>query len=133
LNNFEWRIAPDSHLTYFQFVLLRSSFRYVFKVLGCIWEGMRDIGTFHVIRERVRDLASPLRFMLRRSSLEECARVLHGTCLQCAEQKNIHQYVKPYEEYPRYTFLTIKSSLCSHINSCFTSYFYICRLILSLN
>ena len=39
------------------------------------------------VRERVRDLASPLRFMLRRSSLVECASVLHGaTCLQCAEQ-----------------------------------------------
>ena len=61
------------------------------------------------VRERVRDLASPLRFMLRRSSLVECVSVLHGTCLQCAE-KNIHQYVKPCEENPRYTFLTIKSS-----------------------
>jgi hypothetical protein len=34
------------------------------------------------IQERVRDLASPLHFMLRRSSLVECVRVLHGTCLQ---------------------------------------------------
>jgi len=50
------------------------------------------------IRERVRDLASPLHFMLRRSALVECVRVLHGTCLQCAEKKNIHQYVKPCEE-----------------------------------
>ena len=65
------------------------------------------------VRERVRDLASPLRFMLRRSSLVECVSVLHGTCLQCAE-KNIHQYVKPCEENPRYTFLTTKSSLRSH-------------------
>jgi hypothetical protein len=29
------------------------------------------------VRERVRDLASPLRFMLRRSSLVECVSVLH--------------------------------------------------------
>ena len=39
------------------------------------------------VRERVRNLTSPLRFMLRRSSLVECVSVLHGTCLQCAEQK----------------------------------------------
>ena len=39
------------------------------------------------VRERARDLASPLRFMLRRSSLVECVSVLHGTCLQCAEVK----------------------------------------------
>jgi hypothetical protein len=31
------------------------------------------------VRERVRDLGSPLRFMLRRSSLVECDSVLHGT------------------------------------------------------
>jgi hypothetical protein len=66
-------------------------------------------------RERVRDLASPLCFMLRRSSLVECVSVLHGTCLQCAEKKYIHQYVKPCEENPRYTFLTIKSSLCARL------------------
>ena len=60
------------------------------------------------VRERVRDLASPLRFMLRRSSLVECISVLPGTCLQCAEKKYIHQYVKPCEENPRYTCLTIK-------------------------
>ena len=35
------------------------------------------------VRERVRDLGSPLRFMLRRSSLVECVSVLHVTCLQC--------------------------------------------------
>jgi hypothetical protein len=34
------------------------------------------------VQERVRDLGSPLRFMLRRSSLVECVSVLHGTCLQ---------------------------------------------------
>ena len=37
------------------------------------------------VRERVRDLGSPLRFMLRRSSLVECVSVIHGTCLQNAE------------------------------------------------
>jgi hypothetical protein len=37
------------------------------------------------VQERVRDLGSPLRFMLRRSSLVECVSVLHGTCLQCAD------------------------------------------------
>jgi hypothetical protein len=46
------------------------------------------------VRERVPDLGSPLRFMLRRSSLVECVSVLHGTCLQCAGKKYIHQYVK---------------------------------------
>jgi hypothetical protein len=48
------------------------------------------------VQERVQDLVSPLRFMSRRSSLVECVSVLHGTCLQiqCAEEKNIHQYVK---------------------------------------
>ena len=50
------------------------------------------------VRERVRDLVSPLRFMLRRSSLVECVSVLHGMCLQCAEKKYIHQYVKPCED-----------------------------------
>jgi hypothetical protein len=34
------------------------------------------------VRERVRDLGSPLCFMLRRSSLGECVSVLQGTCLQ---------------------------------------------------
>jgi hypothetical protein len=48
------------------------------------------------VRERVRDLGLPLRFMLRRSSLVECVNVLHGTCLQCA-----------------YFFLFI--SICSHV------------------
>ena len=74
-----------------------------------------QVSVISYVRERVRDLASPLRFMLRRSSLEECVGVLHGTCLQCAEKKYIRQYVKPCEENPRYTFLTIKSSLRSHI------------------
>ena len=56
------------------------------------------------VRERVRDLPSPLRFMLRRSSLVECVSVLHGTCLHCAEKKYIHQYVKPCEERTPYLF-----------------------------
>jgi hypothetical protein len=50
------------------------------------------------VRERVRDLVSPLRFMLRRSSLVECVSVLHGTYLQCAENNYIHQYVKIEED-----------------------------------
>jgi hypothetical protein len=37
------------------------------------------------LRESVRDLGSPLHFMLRRSSLVECVSVLHGTCLQSAD------------------------------------------------
>ena len=31
------------------------------------------------VQERVRDLVSPLRFMLRRYALVECVSVLHGT------------------------------------------------------
>ena len=41
------------------------------------------------VQESVPDLASPLCFMWRWSSLEECVSVLHGTRLQCAE-KNIY-------------------------------------------
>jgi hypothetical protein len=64
------------------------------------------------VRERIRDLGSPLRFMLRRSSLVECVSVLHGTCLQCVEIFFIHQYVQPcLSKNPKYTFYTIKSSL----------------------
>ena len=37
------------------------------------------------VRERVRNLGSHFLFMLRRSSLVECASVLHGACVQCAE------------------------------------------------
>ena len=48
------------------------------------------------VRERLRDLGSPLRFMLRRSSLVECVSELYGTCLQCVE-----------------CFLSI--SMCSHV------------------
>ena len=60
----------------------------------------------------VRDLGSPLRFMLRRSSLVECVIVLHGTCLQCVNFFFIHQYVQPcLSKNPKYTFYTIKSSL----------------------
>jgi len=64
------------------------------------------------VRERVQDLGSPLRFMLRRSSLVECVSVLHGTCLQCAEFFFIHQSVQPcLSKNPKYTFYAIKSSL----------------------
>jgi hypothetical protein len=49
------------------------------------------------VRERIRDLVSPLRFMIRRFSLVECVSVLHGTCLQCVE----------------YFFSSI--SMCSHV------------------
>ena len=38
---------------------------------------------------------SPLRFMLRRSSLVECVIVLHGTCLQSVNFFFIRQYVQP--------------------------------------
>jgi hypothetical protein len=51
------------------------------------------------VRERVRDLVSPLRFMLRRSSLVESVSVLHGTCLQCAENKHI--YISVCEDWRR--------------------------------
>ena len=49
------------------------------------------------VRERERDLGSPLRFMLRRYSLVECVSVLHGTCLQCVE------------------FFVLSISMCSHV------------------
>jgi hypothetical protein len=54
------------------------------------------------VRERVRDLGSPLRFMLRRSSLVECVGVLHGTCLQCAEF---------------FLFISMRSHVCQKILS----------------
>jgi hypothetical protein len=64
------------------------------------------------VRESVRDLGSPLHFMLRRSSLVECVSVLHGTCLQSADFFLIHQYVQPcLSKNPKYTLYTIKSSL----------------------
>ena len=64
------------------------------------------------VGERVRDLGSPLRFMLRRSSLVECVSVLHGTCLQCVEFFFVHQYVQLcLSKNPKYTFYTIKSSM----------------------
>ena len=44
----------------------------------------------------VRDLGSPFRFMLKRSSLVECVSVLHGNqCLQNVEKKILRQYVQP--------------------------------------
>jgi hypothetical protein len=55
------------------------------------------------VRERVRDLGSPLCFMLRRSSLVECVSVLHGTCLQCVDffigptLVSFNRTVNPYE------------------------------------
>jgi hypothetical protein len=47
-----------------------------------ITHGFR-VSVVSVVGERVRDLGSPLRFMLRRSSFVECVSVLHGMCLQC--------------------------------------------------
>jgi hypothetical protein len=60
------------------------------------------------VQERVRDLGSPLRFMLRRSSLVECVSVLHGTCLQCVN-----------------FFLSI--SMCSHVCQKILSIHFICE------
>jgi hypothetical protein len=56
---------------------------------------------------------SPLRFMLRRSSLVECVSVLPGNrCLQNVEFCFLRQYVQPcLLKNPKYTFYTIKSSL----------------------
>ena len=56
---------------------------------------------------------SPLRFMLRRSSLVECVSVLPGNrCLQNVEFFFFRQYVQPcLLKNPKYTFYTIKSSL----------------------
>ena len=56
---------------------------------------------------------SPLRFMLRRSSLVECVSVLPGNrCLQNVEILFLRQYVQPcLLKNPKYTFYTIKSSL----------------------
>ena len=56
---------------------------------------------------------SPLRFMLRRSSLVECVSVLPGNqCLQNVEIFFLRQYVQPcLLRNPKYTFYTIKSSL----------------------
>jgi hypothetical protein len=44
------------------------------------------------VQERVRELGSPLRFMLRRSSLVECVSVLHGT-LDSALRKSRPRYI----------------------------------------
>ena len=56
---------------------------------------------------------SPLRFMLRRSSLVECVSVLPGNrCLQNVEFFFLRQYVQPcLLKNPKYTCYTIKSSL----------------------
>ena len=70
------------------------------------------------VRERVRDIGSPLRFMLRRSSLVECVSVIHGTCLQSVDFFFIRHYVQPcLSKNPKYTFYTIKSSLTFDINA----------------
>jgi hypothetical protein len=61
------------------------------------------------VRERVRDLGSPLRFMLRRSSLVEC---VTRNVFTMRRKKIIHQYVQPcLSKNPKYTFYTIKSLL----------------------
>ena len=56
---------------------------------------------------------SPLRFMLRKSSLVECVSVLPGNrCLQNVEFFFLRQYVQPcLLKNPKYTFYTIKNSL----------------------
>ena len=56
---------------------------------------------------------SPLRFMLRRSSLVERVSVLPGNrCLQNVEKNFLRQYVQPcLLKNSKYTFYTIKSSL----------------------
>ena len=72
------------------------------------------------VRERVRNLASPLRFVLRSSSLVESVSVLHERVYN--EQKT-KIYPSVSEDWrrlnlsknPRYTLFTIKSSLRSHI------------------
>ena len=63
--------------------------------------------------ERGYETGSPLRFMLRRSSLVECVSVLPGNrCLQNVEIFFLRQYVQPcLLKNPKYTFYTIKSSL----------------------
>jgi hypothetical protein len=51
---------------------------------------------------------SPLRFMLRISSLVKCVSVLHGTCLQSVEIVFIRPYVQPcLSKNPKYKFYTI--------------------------
>jgi hypothetical protein len=62
---------------------------------------------------------SPLRFMLRRSSLVECVSVLHGTYdYKALNFFFIRQYVQPcLSKNPKYTFYTIKSSLTLAYNN----------------
>ena len=87
----------------------RVNFRVETQILVSMSE---EVSLVSDVRERVRDLGSTLRCMLRRSSSVECVSVLHGTCLQCAEFFFIHQYVQPcLSKNPKYTFYTIKSSL----------------------
>ena len=66
------------------------------------------------LRERGYETSgSPLRFMLRRSSLVECVSVLHGTGVYKASIFFLlRQYVQPcLLKNPKYTFYTTKSSL----------------------
>ena len=61
------------------------------------------------VRERVRDLGSPLHFMLRRSSLDEC---VTRNVFTMRRIFFIYQYVQPcLSKNPKYTFYSIKSSL----------------------
>jgi hypothetical protein len=55
---------------------------YIANKMTFITHGFR-VSVVSDVGERVRDLGSHLRFMLRRSSLVECVSVLHGMCLQC--------------------------------------------------
>ena len=67
------------------------------------------------VESDVRDLGSPLRFMLRRSSLVECVSVLvcyTERVYNASKNLFIHQYVQPcLSKNPKYTSYTIKSSL----------------------
>jgi hypothetical protein len=86
--------------------------------------GFSDIGR---TREGPRFSITFALFMLRRSSFLECVSVLHWTCLQSAETKYIHKYVKPcLSKNPKYKLYAIKSSLT-------LAYYYqcICLALLS--
>ena len=72
------------------------------------------------VRERIRNLVSPLRFMLRRSSLVECVSVLHGTCLQSAEWVwNILVNKRLYKDFFKiYFYAKIKTIVYYHLRQC---------------
>jgi hypothetical protein len=76
--------------------------------MAFITHGFR-VSVISDVRERVQDLGSPLRFMLRRSSLVECVSVLHWKCLQCAEKKYASVCEAMFLKNPKYPFYTIKS------------------------